>query len=306
MVLSIGEILVDIFKEGNNKTVFPGGAPFNLAANIARFNGDISFYGVVANDEYGHFLLDFAKKKLQNSLIEVKKDRETTQALVTLDNGERSFRFVRDHGSDYLLDINKLKEFDLSKISIVHIGSLMLSYQEGRDFFYEAVNYIHQNSKCLISFDVNYRSDIFKDEETAKEIFINAIKSADIVKFTEEELELLSKQKDVLKGLKTLLNDKQVAVVTLGKDGSIFFSKEKYLKVSSFPLKPIDTTGAGDAFYSYFLYRFDKGFDIKDDKQIIDVLKRANVTGALATQKKGAIDVAPSLEEIETFLKNRL
>ena len=305
MVLSIGEILVDIFKEGNNKTVFPGGAPFNLAANIARFNGDISFYGVVANDEYGHFLLDFAKKKLQNSLIEVKKDRETTQALVTLDNGERSFRFIRDNGSDYLLDVNLLKEFDLNNISIIHIGSLMLSYQEGRDFFYQACEYIKKHSSCLISFDVNYRDDIFKDEETAKEIFINAIKCADIVKFTEEELELLSKQKDVLEGLKTLLNDKQVAVVTLGKDGSIFFSNEKYIKVPSYPLKPIDTTGAGDAFYSYFLYRYDKGFDIKDDNQIIDVLRKANVTGALATQRKGAIDVAPSLEEIDDFLKDK-
>ena len=305
MVLSIGEILVDIFKEGNNKTVFPGGAPFNLAANIARFNGDISFYGVVANDEYGHFLLDFAKKKLQNSLIEVKKDRETTQALVTLDNGERSFRFIRDNGSDYLLDVNLLKEFDLNNISIIHIGSLMLSYQEGRDFFYQACEYIKKHSSCLISFDVNYRNDIFKDEETAKEIFINAIKCADIVKFTEEELELLSKQKDVLEGLKTLLNDKQVAVVTLGKDGSIFFSNEKYIKVPSYPLKPIDTTGAGDAFYSYFLYRYDKGFDIKDDNQIIDVLRKANVTGALATQRKGAIDVAPSLEEIDDFLKDK-
>ena len=204
-----------------------------------------------------------------------------------------------------LLDINKIKEFDLNNISIIHIGSLMLSYQEGRDFFYQACEYIKKHSSCLISFDVNYRNDIFKDEETAKEIFINAIKCADIVKFTEEELELLSKQKDVLEGLKTLLNDKQVAVVTLGKDGSIFFSNEKYIKVPSYPLKPIDTTGAGDAFYSYFLYRYDKGFDIKDDNQIIDVLKRANITGALATQRKGAIDVAPSLEEIDDFLKDK-
>lgn len=305
MILSIGEILVDIFKEGNNKTVFPGGAPFNLAANIASFKGDVSFYGAVGNDEYGRFLLDFAKTKLPSNFIEIKDNRDTTEALVTLDNGERSFRFIRDNGSDYLLDINKLKEIDLSKASIVHIGSLMLSYQKGRDFFYEAIEYIHKNSKCLISFDVNYRDDIFKDEDTAKEIFIEAIKTADIVKFTEDELELLSQQKDVLNGLKTLLNDKQVAVVTLGKEGSIFFSNEKYIKVSSYPLKPIDTTGAGDAFYSYFLYRLDKGLDINDKDQIIDALRKANVTGALATQKKGAIDVVPSLEEIEEFLKNR-
>ena len=305
MILSIGEILVDIFMDASQKTVFPGGAPFNVASNIEHYNGDISFYGVVGNDEYGHFLLDFAKKKIPSALIEVKDNRDTTQAIVTLDNGERSFRFKRDHGSDYLLDINTLKKFDLSKISIIHIGSLMLSYKEGRDFFYEAVNYIRHHSNCLISFDVNYRDDIFTSEEEAKEIFITAIKSADIIKFTEEELELLTKQKDVLKGLKSLLNDKQVAVVTLGKEGSIYYSKDKYLKVSSYPLKPVDTTGAGDAFYSYFLYSLDQGLDMNDDNQIINTLKRANVAGGLATQKKGAIDVAPTNEEIDVFLKNK-
>ena len=305
MVLSIGEILVDIFMEGDKKTVFPGGAPFNVAANIAHFNGDVSFYGVVGNDEYGHFLLDFAKKKIPSALIEVKDDRDTTEAIVSLDNGERSFRFKRDNGSDYLLDINSLKQFDLSKVSIVHLGSLMLSYKEGRDFFDEAVKYIRDNTHCLISFDVNYRDDIFNSEKEAKEIFINAIKCADIIKFTEEELELLTKQKDVLNGLKSLLNDNQIAVVTLGKDGSIFYYKDKFIKVASYPLKPVDTTGAGDAFYSYFLYRLDLGIDLTDDSQIINVLKRANITGGLATQKKGAIDIAPSNEEIENFLKSR-
>lgn len=305
MILSIGEILVDIFIEGDKKTVFPGGAPFNLASNIANFKGDVSFYGAVGNDEYGHFLFDFAKKKIPSALIEMKDNRETTQAIVTLDNGERSFKFKRDNGSDYLLNIDSLKQLDLNNVSIVHIGSLMLSHQEGRDFFYQACSYIRKHTHCLISFDVNYRDDIFNNEKEAKEIFMNAIKEADIIKFTEEELELLSTQKDVLKGLKTLLNDKQIAVVTLGKDGSIFYSKDKFIKVASYPLKPVDTTGAGDAFYSYFLYRFDHGFDIKDDYQIINVLKRANVTGGLATQKKGAIDIVPTLEEIEQFIKNR-
>ena len=128
------------------------------------------------------------------------------------------------------------------------------------------------------------------------------VKEADIIKFTSEELELLSRQKDVLNGLKTLLKPNQVAIITLGKDGSIFYSKDKYIKVPSYPLKPVDTTGAGDAFYSYFLYGIDKGLDMDDDNQIINILKRANVTGGLATQKKGAIGVAPTNEEIDLFL----
>ena len=302
MVLSIGEILVDIFIDGDNKTVFPGGAPFNVATNIANFKGDVSFYGSVGNDKYGQFLFEFAKSKIPNVLIDVRRERSTTEAIVTLENGERSFKFVRDNGSDYLLDIDKLHSFDLNKISIVHIGSLMLSYEKGRDFFYKASKYIHDNSKCLISFDINYRDDIFKGEEEAKNIFLSALKEANIIKFTSEELELLSGQKDVLNGLKTLLKPNQVAVITLGKDGSIFYSKDKYIKVPSYPLKPVDTTGAGDAFYSYFLYGIDKGLDMDDDNQIINILKRANVTGGLATQKKGAIGVAPTNEEIDLFL----
>lgn len=305
MILSIGEILVDIFIDGQNKTVFPGGAPFNLASNIATFNpSSISFLGSVGDDEYGHFLKDVANKNIKNCEINVIKDKATSEAIVTLDNGERSFRFDRDNGTDYLLDVNDLKKFDLNNMSIIHIGSLMLSYKEGRDFFFEAIKYIKNNSKALISFDINYRDDIFNSEEEAKEIFIKALKEADIIKFTEDELELLSGQKDLLNGLKSLLNDKQVAVITLGKEGSIYYSKNKYIHVPTIPMKPLDTTGAGDAFYSYFLYAFDKGFDKEDEEDIKYTLLRANVVGGIATQKKGAIGVVPTLLEIEEILGN--
>ena len=303
MVLSIGEILVDIFKDGNNTTVFPGGAPFNVACNIAHFNGDVAFYGAVGKDEYGTFLTDFTKKTLKNSFIDAIENRDTTQAVVTLENGERSFKFIRDNGSDYILNTSNLSKFDLSKVRIVHIGSLMLSYKEGIDFFYRLVKHIRAFSKALISFDVNYRDDIFSSEEEAKKIFTAAIKEADVVKFTEEELELLTGSKDIVQSLNILLNEKQIAVVTLGKEGSIFYSKDKFIKVGSYPLKPVDTTGAGDAFYSYFLYSLDSGLDINDEFSIKETLKKANIVGGLATQKKGAINVAPSLEEIEEFLK---
>ena len=304
-MLSIGEILVDIFVDGENKAVFPGGAPFNLACNIFHFEKNSSFYGAVGQDDYGTLLSNFAKEKMPNSLIDILTDKDTTQAVVTLDNGERSFKFVRANGADYHLDINRLKELDFNNINIVHIGSLMLSYLEGRTFYKEAIKYIHKNTKAMISFDINYRDDIFNNEQEAKDIFIEALKEADIIKFTEEELELLSGQKNVLDGLNSLLNEKQIAVITLGKDGSIFYRKNKYfIKVPSYPLKPVDTTGAGDAFYSYFLYSLDKGLDIDDEASIKNTLLRANVVGGLATQKKGAIEVVPNLEEIEAFIKS--
>lgn len=304
MVLSIGEILVDIFRDGDNTTVYPGGAPFNLASNIAHFhNNEVSFMGAVGNDEYGHFLKDIATNKIKHLYLSLLDERHTSEAIVTLNEGERSFRFNRSQGADYCLDINQLSLIDFSNIKVVHIGSLMLSFKEGREFFFEAIKYIKNHSDALISFDINYRDDIFDHEIEAKEIFINALKEADIIKFTEDELELLSGEKDLYKGLKTLLKPHQKAVITLGKDGSIYFDESHFIKVATYPMKPVDTTGAGDAFYSYFLYRLDLDLDLNNVEMIKEVLLHANVVGGLATQKKGAIDVVPSIDEIEQFIK---
>lgn len=303
MVLSIGEILVDIFIDGDNKKTFPGGAPFNVACNIAHFNNKkVAFYGAVGKDENGKFLSNYANDNISHLYIDELQNCHTTEAIVTLKDGERSFRFNRDNGADFQLDINRLKSIDLTDVNIVHIGSLMLSFEEGRKFFNEAISYFRSIKGLKIFFDVNYRDDIFTSEDEAKNVFLDAIKKVDLIKFTSEELELLTNKKDIKTSLDTLLTKNQIAVVTLGKDGSIFYSKDKFLKVESIPMKPVDTTGAGDAFYSYFIYEIDKGLDLGNEKRIKEALYKANIVGGLATQKKGAISVVPSLEELDKYL----
>ena len=307
MILSIGEILVDIFVDKDKKTAYPGGAPFNVASNIAHFNNkEVAFFGAVGNDEYGKFLLKNASNKINHLYVDVLNKYHTTEAIVTLKDGERSFRFNRDDGADYHLDIAKLKEIDLSSFNIVHIGSLMLSEKEGRDFFNKSINFIKGFKDVKISFDVNYRDDVFESEDEAKKVFLEAIKKADIIKFTSEELELLTGEVDIKTSLNKLLNSNQIAVVTLGKDGSIFHKGNVNIKVNSIPLKPVDTTGAGDAFYSYFLYELDKNSLNLNESLIKEILFKSNIVGGLATQKRGAIDVVPSIEELNNFiLKNK-
>lgn len=305
MLISIGEILVDIFQDGDKQTILPGGAPFNVACNASLYTKEVGFIGAVGNDDNGKMLINTAKErpfKLLN--IKVLPDRYTSKAIVTLENGERSFRFDRSFGADYVLDI---KDIDFNKIKdddIVHIGSLMLSEEIGVNFYYEVIKEIRARSRTKISFDINYRDDIFPSSEAAKKIFISALKKADILKFSIEEVELLTNQTDLALGLKELLNDKQIAVITLGSKGSIYYQGGHMVKVDTFPVKPVDTTGAGDAFYSYFLASLVNNPEfIKDDAQIKHYLTRANVVGGLATLKKGAINSAPKEEEIDEFLK---
>lgn len=304
MLICIGEILVDIFDDGNKRTALPGGAPFNVACNATMYTKDVSFVGAIGEDEYGKLLLDFAKTKPFKDLsLKVLKDRHTSEAIVTLVDGERSFRFNRALGADYILSINDINISSIKDNDIVHLGSLMLSYDEGVSFYKEVVKQIKANSNAKISFDINYRSDIFKSVEMAKKAFIDALSKADIIKFSLEDIELLLDTSDVEYALKSLLNENQIAVVSLGKEGSMYYKNGHIVKMNTYPLKPVDTTGAGDAFYSYFISALANEPNlVNDDERIKYHLLRANIAGGLATLKKGAIGSAPTEEEIDQYL----
>ena len=304
MLICIGEILVDIFDDGNKRTALPGGAPFNVACNATMYTKDVSFVGAIGEDEYGKLLLDFAKTKPFKDLsLKVLKDRHTSEAIVTLVDGERSFRFNRSNGADYILSINDIDISSIKDNDIVHLGSLMLSYDEGVSFYKEVVKQIKAKSNAKISFDINYRSDIFKSVEMAKKAFIDALSKADIIKFSLEDIELLLDTSDVEYALKSLLNENQIAVVSLGKEGSMYYKNGHIVKMNTYPLKPVDTTGAGDAFYSYFISALANEPNlVNDDERIKYHLLRANIAGGLATLKKGAIGSAPTEEEIDQYL----
>lgn len=303
MIHVVGEILVDIFRDGLNEQVFPGGAPFNVASNIKHFGGKATFYGCVGKDEYGTFLKKFARKQKFDSLIlKTSSRRTTTQAIVALKNGERSFKFVRENGADYVLSLKHLEKLNIQRGDIVHIGSLMFSYQRGRKFFYKAVEFAKAKG-ALVSFDVNYRDDIFESSETAKRIYKKAMKFADILKISDEELDILSNKKTLKGKVKSLTNDNQIVFVSRGQEGSILFYKNDSISVETKQIVPVDTTGAGDAFYSYCLYELDKNVSIIGDFDAIkEVLKKANAVGAIATQKKGAIGVVPTIAELDEYL----
>lgn len=296
MIYVIGEILIDKFINGNDVETFPGGAPFNVACNIASFKGNVSFLGSIGHDENGIFLKKYVRKKSYSGFVlSSLKKRDTTIAEVSLKDGERSFRFIRDNGADYVLSMSKVNKLEINNGDIVHIGSLMLSESRGRRTFYKIIK-IAKEKGAKISFDVNYRDDIFESASAAKRIFKKAIKECDYIKFSDEELAILTNKKRVESALKALLNEKQIAFVSLGKKGSLVYQDGIKEIVPTVVVSPIDTTGAGDAFYSYVLFSLDnKNFDYKN------ILRKANYVGAMATQKKGAIDVVPTIEQINQF-----
>lgn len=300
MVYCIGEILLDVFgkDEGHSFELSSklGGAPFNVAANIATQGGEASFYGVLGNDPFG----DFAAKEasfypLKNLVLDRSGKANTTLALVTLENGERSFRFLRSPGADYLLDENKLPALGVKKGDVVHFGSLMLSKGAGRAFIKKAIDYFHELG-VLVSFDANLRLDIFQSEEEVRNIYEEVFSLADILKLSEDELAFFFGKGDPSSFRKEKMKDVSLLFVSYGEKGSACYTPCSSCFAPSKSVKPLDSTGAGDAFYARVLLELDKAPDpfslsVCLYKRILDA---ANADGAEAVSHFGAL---PSISE---------
>ena len=98
------------------------------------------------------------------------------------------------------------------------------------------------------------------------------------------------------------LTDKLV-LITLGKDGSQWRYKGRRNSVPAITVKPVDTTGAGDAFFAGALSVLDKNVGQPFAEHILnDALRFGNITGALNTTGRGAIDNLPDLDTINQYL----
>lgn len=112
----------------------------------------------------------------------------------------------------------------------------------------------------LVSFDVNYRNLMWKDDQQACADAVKAILPyVDILKISEEEVEMLGGQENI----QNLMKENQITMVveTLGSEGALAYLGENVIQVAGRKVKAVDATGAGDAFWGHFypLFEFRSG-----------------------------------------------
>ena len=291
MILSIGEILADMVGETIEGMLtfksFCGGAPFNVAVNAKNAWATVGFIGRVGKDVIGRFVTDEAKKANLDYLdIQVDKERNTTLAFVTLTDGERDFAFNRHDTADYNIDINEIDFNKYQNLKIIHLGSLMLSEENGKNFA-ESIAKKAKDLGVKLSFDMNFRMDTYKDFEDAKKAYKPYVEQADIIKFSDDELRLYTGIEDIKTAIESIYQKDQLFVLTLGSKGSMYYYNGQSNIIPTEKVKPIDTPGAGDAFFGTFLANME---DCEYTKENIErALVKANKAGAETTQFLGAI-----------------
>ncbi len=300
MVLVIGEILMDMIGNENIDSLQVqgklGGAPLNVASDLADLDVDTMFYGVIGKDIIGQFLKGQLRDRKSNFsiLLNESEDRETTIAFFLKDKGE--FQFLRKNGADYDFDKETLLSLPYQNAKIIHFGSLFLSDRKAREIVFECIKEYKKEDK-LISFDVNYRSDIFKDTDDIVSYYKEMISYSDIVKLTKDELTLLTGIDDMNNALKAF-DDRKVILITDGENGSYCYLNGKLYHKASEKVNPIDTIGCGDSFMAGCL-SYIHNHSLSTKENILDMLSRGNECGKRTCLVSGALHGYHSLEDVK-------
>lgn len=314
-IFCVGELLIDFVAEnqGNDlghATVFTkkaGGAPANVACAIAKLGGKSAFVGCIGEDPFGDFLLEVLAENGVETLLVQRSPTFTTLAFVSIaEDGERDFVFSRGADRELAYQERSGKAFEgnmlhLGAATALLGGPLESAYSR---YFYDGL--IHE---AFISFDPNFRHDLWKTRE--KEFIkksLRFVEKAQLCKFSVEEARLLSGETDLVRACDALhARGAETIVITLGAGGTYLSTPNGQETIPSIAIKPVDTTGAGDAFIGCLLYLLSREKDlfeaVKNQELMAENVRIANVAGALTTTRFGAIPSLPDQEQLKAALQ---
>ena len=293
----LGDAVVDLIPDGENHYLrCAGGAPANVAVGIARLGGESAFIGRVGKDPLGEFMQQtLQQENVQTSHMILDPQQRTSTVVVGLDNGERSFTFMVNPSADQFLQANEW----------LHCCSIALINNPSRETTFEAIRRI-KAAGGFFSFDPNLRESLWASFDDMKQTVMQAVALADVLKFSEEELTLLTDTQTLDDAFEkiTALYPEKLILVTLGKDGARYHLAGKQDVVAGKALKPVDTTGAGDAFVGGLLAGLSQHSDWKEISVLEQIIRQANACGALATTAKGAMSALPNKAQLTAFCDN--
>lgn len=287
-ILCIGEILWDRLPEGD----FLGGAPFNVAYHLKKFEGEVAFISRIGEDALGKLTLERVEALgLSTAYIQQDKDLPTGVVDVTFTEGGVPHYTIREPAAWDAIDLDEQTSRLIRTSQAIVFGTLA----QRNSVTAQTISSIHASSALKV-LDLNLRAP-YDQLETVRE----SLEIADFLKVNDEEFQRLQEWFGLPESMSEaagLLSEKfnlNVICVTCGGEGAFLFHDGEWIKSDGVKIRATDTIGAGDAFLAVLLTGFLKQFPMQK------LLDRANRFGAyIATQKGGTPTYEiGTLEEID-------
>ena len=258
-----------------------GGPASNAAYLLGKWGMETYFAGVVGNDVYGQNIIrEFDAANVDTAYLQVIPGYETPNSYIIANTktGSRTVMTYRsstmhmnDVDIDFTPDIILLdgQEYEFSKKMLEKYPDAISIIDAGRPIF-EVINLA---SMC--------------DYVVCSHEFAKAVSGDPLdIDSPETVVKLFNDLKDFFK---------KNIVVTVEDKGAIYEKDNHVMLMPSLKMKAIDSTAAGDIFHGAFTYALAKGYKYDD------VIRLANIAGAISVTRVGGRYSIPSREEMKKY-----
>ena len=248
---------------------YAGGKGLNQAVAAARMGAKTAFIGCVGADDAGRFLRRVLEEEGVDTTLLHTVQSATGRALICVDRlGENSIVVVPGANAE-------VTPVELPKANVV-----LMQLEIPLD----TVVGVAQRARSAGVMTV-------LNPSPARDLPTSLLQGIDVIVPNEHECALLGGSQRLLgAGVRHV-------ITTLGARGVEVVSSAGAVSVPAYPVQPIDTVGAGDAFTGALCAELASGAMIEDAVRV------GAVAGALATTVRGAVPSLPRREAVLTAMK---
>jgi sugar/nucleoside kinase (ribokinase family) len=246
----MGRILGNV----ENISVIPGGSASNTMVGLAKLGGKARFICKVGNDDLGDvYSLNLYRNGVEGYIRKSSTPTGRVLSAVTPDTQRTMFTYSGASA--------ELMPAEISDASLLDANLL---YLEGYLAYHPTILLHCINLAKADNLEVAFDCGSFGVIQDCRFIIDNLIEeqSIDILIANEEEAKILTSVEEDLACME-MAKMAKIAVVKMGKKGSIIGTKDKLIRVEAPKVKAIDTTGAGDLWAAGFLYGYLNGWPLE-------------------------------------------
>lgn len=263
-IISIGEVLIDFIGHEINTSInrtkdyhrFLGGSPTNVAVNATRLGLKSVLVASCGQDGLGDYVI---RKLKANNVVttQIGKSETAPTSVIFVSKSTETPDFIPYREADCEIVETQLPDDIIAAAKIFHTTCFALSKNPARTTILNRAKKAKELGLKL-SIDINFSERIWPNREEAKLILKEYLSNDPLVKISEDDCYRLFaevKSEDYIFDYFHNLGASTICL-TKGKKGVVLSDVTKGLFFQkAIPLEDIkDTTGAGDAFWTGFLY----------------------------------------------------
>ncbi|MFP3895251.1 MAG: carbohydrate kinase family protein [Anaerolineales bacterium] len=300
-ILVAGELNVDIIVRGDVRpefgqveklvddlSVYAGSSGGIFAASAARMGMHVLYVSRVGDDLFGHFALERLKKAgVDTSRVQIDPTTKTGASIALSTGVDRAMLTYLGSIAAVTADDVDPTCYELARH--LHVVSPFL-LKELRPMMPQMMR-AAKGAGMTVSLDTNW-------DPTQRWELEGFFDHLDIFLPNEQEVQAITGRKSLEPAMSEMADRVPLLAVKRGVKGALAIHKHRRVDVPAFPVKAIDTTGAGDSFDGGFVAAWLKGEPLER------CLSFGAACGAMTTTALGGFNGQPIWEEALELIEN--